>query len=105
MFITVLEAGNSRIKESDQRSILFLVRILLAFRCASSCCVLTWQKEIISPDSSHKDINLILEDSTLMTYSPTEGSSSRYHYVGTKASTYEFWKDTNIQSIVHSISS
>lgn len=53
----------------------------------------------------NEDTNPIHEGSTLTTLSPPKGPSPKYHDIGDQASTYEFWRDTNIQSVAGAMES
>ena len=75
---------------------------LSGLQMAFSHRVFTWQRAETNKFSgdSHKAINPIHEDSTLMTSSTPKGPISKYHHIGDKVSTQESGEDTNIQSII-----
>ena len=52
----------------------------------------------------HRDTNLILEGSTLMTSSPPQGPSSGSHHTGRWDVDTGLWGDTNIRSVAPSYS-
>ena len=78
-----------------------MVRFLVSVLFLVLVWILTWQKEkrASSLVPSYQDTNFIHENSTLMAWPPPKDPTIKYYHSGDSTSAYEFWEDTNLQSI------
>lgn len=96
LFLTIQEAGKSTIKVPW---IEFSMRALFGCcRCLSLSCILTWKKGNSSVSSStYKDTNAIMgvwSSWAHLNLNTPKSPISWYHYIGARASTYEFGENT-----------